>query len=510
MACSGRERLELPEQLRKITTPLKREIWTQELTDHPDKTLSALIVQGIAEGFRVGYDPDRAALQSKEGNMRSATEHAEVVSKYLAEEMKAGRITLAGTPQEAKAMGIHCSPFAKRNKPGKFRLILNLSAPENHSVNDGISRELATLSYVTVDEVIDRVLKLGRGTLMAKMDIKQAYRNVPVHPQDRALLGMLWNDLVFVDTTLPFGLRSAPLIFTAIADAAQWIMQRRGASYVFHYIDDYITMGAPESCKCEENNTIMHQVCADIGLPPEPEKDEGPTTTIVFTGIEIDSMAMKVCLPEDKLTRMRAELARWRGKKASKKRELARWRACKKRELLSLIGLLSHACKVVRAGRIFLRRLIDLSMAVKHLEHFMRLSRESRSDIEWWCQFSLKWNEVAMMRGSLVPPATVSVTSDASRGWGVGHTGHTMVYATMGGANQGMPYHYEGTGTYCGSGSSVGQGMEGPDHPSLVRQCGRGKHYQPRVITRQGGHASNKVSGIHHSEVRTSTGSLPY
>ncbi len=87
-------------------------------------------------------------------------------------------------------------------------------------MNDGICKELATLSYVSLDEVAETAAKLGRGTWMAKMDIKQAYRQVPVHPQDRPLLGMLWNDKVYVDTTLPFGLRSAPLLFTAIADAA--------------------------------------------------------------------------------------------------------------------------------------------------------------------------------------------------------------------------------------------------------------------------------------------------
>ncbi len=82
-------------------------------------------------------------------------------------------------------MGIHCNPFGvipKKNKPGKFRLIVNLLAPDNHSVNDGINKELASLSYVTVDEVAKTVASLGRGAEMAKMDIKQAYRNVPVHP----------------------------------------------------------------------------------------------------------------------------------------------------------------------------------------------------------------------------------------------------------------------------------------------------------------------------------------
>ncbi len=146
-----------------------------------------------------------------------------------------------------------------------------------------------------------------------------------------------------------------------------------------------------------------------IGLPTVPEKDEGPATTIAITGIEIDSLAMVLCLPQDKLARMRADLTSWRGRKA-----------CKKQELLSLIGVLSHACKVVRAGRSFLRRLIDLSMTVKHLDHFVRLSREARSDIEWWYQFSEKWNGVALMRGNRQSQAGATVTSDASGGWGCG------------------------------------------------------------------------------------------
>ena len=54
---------------------------------------------------------------------------------------------------------------------------------------------------------------------MAKFDLKSAYRNVPVHPDDRGLLGMLWDDQLYVDSTLPFGLRSAPKIFNALADA---------------------------------------------------------------------------------------------------------------------------------------------------------------------------------------------------------------------------------------------------------------------------------------------------
>ena len=87
------------------------------------------------------------------------------------------------------------------------------------SVNDGISKELASLSYVSVDDIVMEIGRRGRGTLLANMDIKQAYRNIPVHPGDRPLLAMQWQGKKFVDATLPFGLRSAPLIFTAVADA---------------------------------------------------------------------------------------------------------------------------------------------------------------------------------------------------------------------------------------------------------------------------------------------------
>ena len=56
-------------------------------------------------------------------------------------------------------------------------------------VNDGIRKELCSLQYVKVDEVVGTILKLGHGTELAKIDIHNAYRIVP---DDRHLLGMKW------------------------------------------------------------------------------------------------------------------------------------------------------------------------------------------------------------------------------------------------------------------------------------------------------------------------------
>ncbi len=146
--------------------PLKLEAWKRELKGYPDQPLAELITQGIANGFHIGYEADRAPLQAREGNMISAAQHPEVVSMYyLAEELEAGRVIKVGSQQEAKEIGIYCSPFgviSKWGRSGKWRLIVNLSVPEGKSMNDGISKERT-------------VQGLGKGALMAKMDIKQAY-----------------------------------------------------------------------------------------------------------------------------------------------------------------------------------------------------------------------------------------------------------------------------------------------------------------------------------------------
>lgn len=92
---------------------------------------------------------------------------------------------------------------------------------------------------------MEQVRRLGQGTLLAKMDIQSAYRIVPVHKEDRCLLGVKWRDQLYVDCALSFGLRSACKIFTSIADAVEWIASKRGAHGIAHYLDDYIVVGHP-------------------------------------------------------------------------------------------------------------------------------------------------------------------------------------------------------------------------------------------------------------------------
>ena len=156
-------------------------------------------------------------------------------------------------------------------------------------MNDGIDPEVCSLQYTSVEKVARVAQRLGKGTLLAKVDIQAAYRLVPIHPGDRPLLGVKWGDACYFDGMLPFGLRSALKIFTAVADALEWCLRRSWVSHIDHYLDDYITMGAPATSECQHNLSLILDKCETLGVPIASEKLVGPSTCLTFLGIEIDT-----------------------------------------------------------------------------------------------------------------------------------------------------------------------------------------------------------------------------
>ena len=229
-----------------------------------------------------------------------------------------------------------------------------------HSVNDSIAPEVCSLQYASLDQAVAMVRSLGQGALLAKIDIQSAYRILPVHQDDRPLLGLSWEGFTYVDTTLPFGLRSAPKLFGAVADALLWAMHCNGIHNSIHYPDDFLFAGPPDSPQCMSNLEIALVSCSDLGVPVAPEKVVGPSSTITFLSIELDTVNLQLCLPEDKVSELRLIIRAWTSQSS---------KSYTKHQLLSLIGKLHHASSVVKPGRSFLRRLISLSCSVKPLNN---------------------------------------------------------------------------------------------------------------------------------------------
>ena len=136
---------------------------------------------------------------------------------------------------------------------------------------------------------------------------------------------MQWQGRMYVDTCLSFGLRSAPIIFIAVADSLEWVVKARGVRALRHYLDDFITVGAPSTGECQANMTCLSHTCEQLGVPLAPHKSEGPATCLKFLGIEIDTMSMELWLPEDKLLRVKETVKGWLQKESGRK---SSWSGC--------------------------------------------------------------------------------------------------------------------------------------------------------------------------------------
>ena len=124
---------------------------------------------------------------------------------------------------------------------------------------------------------------------------------------------------------------------------------------------------------------------------------------------------MVLRLPVDKLERVQSLLQFWKGKGSVQRRDLE-----------SLVGLLQHACKVVRPGHIFMRRIYDLLAQTHNFKkHFrVRLNSECQADIEWWSTFVQVWNGSSILRPLQLQSPNVHIWSDASCSWGCGAYWH--------------------------------------------------------------------------------------
>ena len=161
----------LPQCLQQVSTPLIQAAWEEALASHPDQRFSSYILTGIAEGFRIGFNR-QFPLKSVSRNMPSAKEQHLALKGYVDKERAAGH--LLGPVPRASTHVSRMGVIPKGHTPGRWRVITDLSHPPGASVNDGIDTDLCSLKYVSVDMVAEIVDALGRGSLMAKVDIEAA------------------------------------------------------------------------------------------------------------------------------------------------------------------------------------------------------------------------------------------------------------------------------------------------------------------------------------------------
>jgi hypothetical protein len=280
-------------------------------------------------------------------------------------------------------------------KSGKLRLIHHLSHPRRCpelSVNARL--EDVDCGYLRFEEAVALVARRGHGTLMAKHDVRAAFRHLRVRPDQQYALGMSFLGLYFYERCLSFGLKPAPRLYEEVATAAnecaRWNLRldELGAALV-HYLDDSFAVFGTDPAEAARIDALIHGLMLELGFDMADDKRVRPTTCLELLGLKIDSVAWRVSLPADKLRDYRASVA-----------ALLEAPDASAGELRSLLGKLAFAARAVRHGRVFYLRLLRALRGKEEPRERIALGAGLRADLRWWHRFMAEWNGV-----SLLPPS---------------------------------------------------------------------------------------------------------
>ena len=357
------------------------------------------LLDGIINGFEL-IPADSALSPAEMDNYSSSTkpEARDKVEQTLQEEIAEGNYVI--TPNRPTIV----SALSAVPKVGsqELRLIHDCSMPVGRGVNSYVP-SLDKFHFQTIDDAVKLV---DTEYYLAKIDLRHAYRSVPIHPSNYPATGLKWtfsgdnSPTYLYDTRLCFGGRRSPGIFHRLTQSVKRMMHRKGFQGVFVYLDDFLIV-SPSQEECELAFTTLRELLLDLGFQISPSKVVPPCQQLTFLGIVFDTRAMELSLPQSKLDETRVLINTF----------LARKRASK-RQLQQLAGKLNWACRVVHGGRTFLRRILDSLNSLRSASAKFRFTPEFRKDLFWWQSFLAVFNGKRLLH-SKVPIADVE--TDASQ-----------------------------------------------------------------------------------------------
>ncbi len=361
---------------------MRRELWMELLGELPDQTEAEKTRIGLLYGENIGYARKRRRLIG--GTPRLSASEVLTIDKEIAKRLVEG--TILGPYTVPPTANFRSSPLTVVEKTdGSPRVCHNLSAPVGRSVNDGLDMDGYTCAFDSVMDAIRMIVEIGRGALLAKRDWKSAYRQILVRLADLELLGFHHRGKFYIDTRLPFGLRTSAAIHDRYArQHTELIRLVCDIERIVRFADDNLFVFEPT-----HDDAVFALATADelsrrlgVDISDAPEKRVGPVTRIRFLGVMLDTIRWEASIPADKLGDILYRLRLFSVK-----------RTCTVLELESLIGSLNWCCIVYVAGRTFLSRMIALLRlknnkrlrnGTRKARTHLRIDASARKDIAWW------------------------------------------------------------------------------------------------------------------------------
>ena len=360
----------------------------QEITS--DKTIIDIVKNGYSIEFKNNTPPEQGSVTYQ------PTYNAEqrlAIDKEILKLLQAKVIEIV-SPQSDQFV----SPiFTRPKSDGSVRLILNLK----------IFNEFVEYQHFKMDTFHLVLPSITKNCFMSSIDLRLAYFSIPVNVEHRKYLRFYWRNQLLQYTCLPNGLASAPRIFTKILKPVFASLRTMG--YInAAYIDDSILVSDDyDHCKSNVKETLS--LLQKLGFTINWEKSVlDPANILSFLGFVINSKAMQVTLPENKVRVLLNTCSKFLAKNQTTIKELA-----------SLVGTIISVLPAVKHGPLHYRVLeIEKNKALK--KHFgnynakLAINVEMKMQIKWW-----KNNLRDSCKHINIGNPQITITTDASgSGWG--------------------------------------------------------------------------------------------
>jgi hypothetical protein len=240
---------------------------------------------------------------------------------------------------------------------------------------------------------------------MTTIDLRDAFWNVPVHPDDRRFLAFRWRGKVYWYRSLPFGLTSSPRILHKVLRPLLASFHIRGLR-VLIYVDDLIIFGKTKAA-CTAATKLVQEALCQHGFVLNTDKSQlQPSQIRLYLGCTIDSVNMRLTINKNKMTNLREDL-----------RKIIQRTEYTARRIASTLWKLTAMADCLIYNRVHTTGLHQLRLqAIRNgWDQPTTISREAKSDALWWRSNLKEMNG----RSLIEQPCNMTMDTDASKkGWG--------------------------------------------------------------------------------------------
>ena len=342
-----------------------------EIVNEVDPTLIPQLQYGFSMGINNTDNIDIPVT-----NHVSARENYKCIDQFIIQHYDSQAI-LGPYYRNPLPVHAHPSPFqVAESASGKQRAVLDMSYPQQHSINSAIPSEWEGIGgfegefrLPTHDKVCAAILQT-EDPLMFVSDLKAYYMQLPSDWADTPYLCFTWRNALWLHRRLPFGCRSSCLHAQRVTEAIVKIYRKITGSAMEGYVDDFMSIVrriVRATCYI-----FFHTLLEELGMTRSLDKCYPPDIERIFLGLLYNLAELTLSLPADKANRAVELMQKWQALKT-----------CLKSQVQSLLGHLNHMASVIHAGRPFMSKVVDLLRAGVFPAP---VTQELKLDLQVWCE----------------------------------------------------------------------------------------------------------------------------